>query len=86
MMKCGDCEVVCKKRGITSDDEMLVVLGEIFGMVAATVDKYAKSFMFVAVKMFATSGGGTANGSVCGGCPPSDIFGDVLGGFHGFCK
>lgn len=56
VMKCSDCEVIWKKCGITSGDEMLVVLGEIFGMVAVTVGKYAKSDMFVGVKMFATGG------------------------------
>jgi len=83
VMKCGDCEVVWKKSGITSGDEMLVIFCEIFGMVAVTVGKYAKSGMFVGVKMFATSGWGTTNSSVCGECPASDIFGDILGRFDG---
>lgn len=82
-MKCGDCEVVWKKSGITSGDEMLVIFGEIFGMVAVTVGKYAKSGMFVGVKMFATGGWGTTNSFVCGECPASDIFGDILGRFDG---
>jgi len=54
VMKCGDCAVVVE-CAITFH-KLLVIFGEIFGMVAFTVGKYAKSVMFVGVKMFATSG------------------------------
>ena len=86
VMKRGDCAMVWKKCGITSGDEMFVVVGEIFGMVALTVGKYAESFMLVGVKMLATGGYGTTNSSVCGVCTAGDIFGDILGRFDGRCE
>jgi hypothetical protein len=55
-MKRGDCAMVWKNLIITSGDEMLVIFGEIFGMVAVTFGKYAKSGVFVGVKMFAAGG------------------------------
>ena len=56
VMKRGDCAMVWKKSGITSGDEMLVIFGEIFGMVAVTFGEYTESGVFVGVKMFATGG------------------------------
>ena len=79
VMKCSDCMMVWKKCGITSGDEMVVIMGEIFGIVTLSVGKYAKSGMFVGVKMFATGGWGTTNSSVCGVYPTGDIVGDILG-------
>ena len=86
VMKRSDCAMVWKKSGITSGDEMLVVVGEIFGMVAVTFSKYAKSGVFVGVKMLATGGCGTTNSSVCGVCALGDIFGDILGRLDGRCE
>ena len=56
VMKRGDCAMVWKNLIITSGDEMLVIFGEIFGMVAVTFGEYAESGIFVGVKMFATGG------------------------------
>ena len=83
VMKRSDCVVVWKKCGITSGDEMFVVVGEIFGMVAVTFGEYTESGVFVGVKMFATGGCGTTNRFVCGVCALGDIFGDILGRLDG---
>ena len=83
VMKCSDCVMVWKKRGITSGDEMCVIMGEIFDIVVLSAIKYAKSGMFVGVKMIATGGCGTTNSSVCGVCTAGDIVGDILGRFDG---
>ena len=79
VMKSSDCVVVWKCCIVTSGDEMFVVFDEIFGVVTLSIFKYAKSVMLVGVMFFSTTGGRTTNGSVCGVCPPGEIFGGVLG-------
>ena len=58
---------------------MFVVFDEIFGVITLSVFKYAKSVMIVGVMFFSAACMRTTNSSVCGVCPPGEIFGDVLG-------
>ena len=76
-MKCGDCVVVVE-CAITFH-KLLVIFDEIFGVVTGGVFKYTKSVVLVSVMFFSTSGGGSANCSVCWVCPFGDIFGDIFG-------
>lgn len=79
VMKCGDCVVVVE-CAITFH-KLLVIVDEIFGVVACGVFKYTKSFVLVSVMFFSTSGRGSTNSSVGGDCARGDIFSDVLRGF-----
>lgn len=84
VMKCCDCAVVVE-CAITFH-KLLVILDEIFGMVALTVDKYTESVISVGVKMFATGGRGSTNSFVCWVCALGYIFGDILRRLDRLCE
>ena len=84
VMKCCDCAVVVE-CAITFH-KLLVIVDEIFGVVASGVFKYTKSFVLVGVMFFSASGGRSANSFVGRVCAEGDIFGDVLRGLDGLCE